>query len=77
VRLLAPAALVLLCACGQASQHGDPGEVTGDEARAIEEAAQMLDERRLSPEQLRNVPAVDTAPLQGKAAQGAPGDAGR
>ena len=74
---LAPLAVVLLCACGQGRDDSGPGGVTVDEARALDDAAQMLEERRLSPAQLRNVPSVDTAPVQGKNAQGAHEDAAR
>lgn len=77
VRGIAPLALLLLCACGQGRDDSGPEPVTRDEARALDEAAEMLEERRLAPEQLRNVPAVDTASLQGKDAQGAKQDATR
>ena len=45
--------------------------------RALDDAAEMLEQRRLPTEQLRNVPAVDTAPVQSKDAQGAQQDAAR
>jgi hypothetical protein len=47
------------------------------EARALDEAAELLEERRLSPEELRDVPAVDSAPLQNEDAAGAQGNAGQ
>lgn len=77
MRRLLPVAFMLLCACGQGSQDRGPGEVSQDEARAVKDAASMLEERRMSPEQLHKVPAVDTAPVQANDAQGAQGDAGR
>jgi hypothetical protein len=77
VRSLLPVAFVLLCGCGQGSESRRPGEVTQDEARAVMDAAGMLEQRRMSPEQLRKIPAVDTAPVQANDAQGAQGDAGR
>lgn len=46
-------ALVLalaLAACGPAGNDPGPGGVTVDEARALDEAAAMLDERRLPAE---------------------------
>lgn len=69
--------LLLLAACGQGENDPGPGAVTMGEARALDEAAEMLEERRLSPEDLRDVPAADTAPAQSEAAQGALGNAGR
>jgi hypothetical protein len=77
VRRLVPVALVLLCACGQDKSDPGPGPATADEASALGEAAEMLGERRLSPGQLHKAPDVDTAPAQGKDAQGVQGDAGR
>ena len=77
MRRLAPLAFVLLCACGQGREDPGPGAVTADEARALDEATEMLKQRRLSPEQLRNVPAVDTAPVKSNEAQRVELDAGR
>lgn len=69
--------LALLAACGQGENDPGPGAVTVGEARALDEAAEMLEERRLTPEDLRNVPAVDTALSNIRASEGAQGDAGR
>ena len=69
--------LALLAACGQGENDPGPGAVTMGEARALDEAAEMLEERRLSPEELRNVPAVDRAPSNEQVSEGAQGDAGR
>jgi hypothetical protein len=50
--LLATLAFPLaLAACGS-EEASPPGEVTPGEAKALDEAAQMLDERRLPPEAL-------------------------
>lgn len=43
--LLAPA--LLLCACDGSGGAGGPGAVSEGEARALDEAAEMLEERRL------------------------------
>jgi|GEM_PF-713174 len=51
-RLLLLTALVpLLAACGSSGADA-PGEVSAGEAEALEDAADMLDERRLPPEAL-------------------------
>jgi hypothetical protein len=42
--------LLLLAACGQSDSDPGPGGVTVGEARALDEAAAMLDKRRLPPE---------------------------
>jgi len=48
-------AALCLCACGQGENEPGPGGVTVGEARALDEAAQMLEERRLAPGDLRPV----------------------
>lgn len=45
VMLIAPA--LLLSACDSAGGSGGPGAVSEGEARALDEAAEMLEERRL------------------------------
>lgn len=51
--LLAPLlATLTLAACGPADTDPGPGGVTVGEARALDEAAQMLDSRRLPAEAL-------------------------
>lgn len=77
IRLALLPCMALLAACGQGENDPGPGAVTMGEARALDEAAEMLEERRLSPEELRNAPAVDTAPSNIEASEGAQGDAGR
>lgn len=44
--LFALAALAALAACGKSDSEPGPGGVTVGEARALDEAAEMLDERR-------------------------------
>lgn len=48
--LLAP--LILLAACGPADNEPGAGAVTVGEAKALDEAAEMLEQRRLSSEAL-------------------------
>lgn len=45
--ILLPA--LLLSACGKADNEPGPGGVTVGEARALDEAAQMIEDQRLSP----------------------------
>jgi hypothetical protein len=47
-------ALSLLAACGQKDTDPGPGGVSVGEARALDEAAAMLEQRRLAPEALSN-----------------------
>ena len=44
--------LALLAACGPSDSDPGPGGVTVGEAKALDEAAEMLDQRRLPPEAL-------------------------
>lgn len=53
--------LAALAACGPAGNDPGPGGVTVDEARALDRAAEMLEERRL-PEEALSKPAVEGAP---------------
>ncbi|MCL6250181.1 hypothetical protein M3P36_03845 [Altererythrobacter sp. KTW20L] len=46
------AACVLLAGCGAADNDPGPGGVTVGEARALDEAAEMLDQQRLPAEAL-------------------------
>ncbi len=48
--------LLLMAACGPAGNDPGPGGVTVDEARALDDAAAMLDERRLPEDALREPP---------------------
>ena len=56
------ALVLLLAACGPAGNDPGPGGVTVDEARALDEAAEMLDERRLPEEALLREPAPQPQP---------------
>ena len=59
--------LLLLASCGrQADNQPGPGGVTVGEAKALDEAAEMLEQRRLPPEALR--PPASAAPSTGPAA---------
>lgn len=58
--------ILLLAACGPADNDPGPGGVTVGEARALDEAAEMLDARRLPPEAIVTEPA-DAASAQGTA----------
>ena len=49
-RTLALAAILLLAACGKADNEPGPGSVTVGEARALDEAAEMVEGQRLPPE---------------------------
>ena len=63
-RLLLAAGLVLaLTACGS-EEASAPGAVSPGEAKALEEAAEMLDERRLPPEALPTDAPSEAAPAE-------------
>lgn len=49
---LVPIMFLLLAACGPSETDPGPGGVTVGEARALEEAAEMLEEQRLRPEDI-------------------------
>ncbi|MBD3775142.1 MAG: hypothetical protein IE921_16355, partial [Rhodobacteraceae bacterium] len=48
--LAAALPILLLAACGQSDTDPGPGGVTVGEARALDEAAEMIEARRLPPE---------------------------
>lgn len=52
-RVLALCTLAALAACGKGDHDPGPGGVTVGEARALDEAAEMLEQRRLPTETLR------------------------
>lgn len=60
----------LLAACGPSDSDPGPGGVTVGEARALDEAAEMIEQRRLPPEAL----ATPTAEPTDAAASGQQGD---
>ncbi|MCB2075965.1 MAG: hypothetical protein H6917_12965 [Novosphingobium sp.] len=53
------ASVAALAACGPGENDPGPGGVTVGEARALDEAAEMIEQRRLPPEAL---PAPDVLP---------------
>lgn len=53
--------LLLLAGCEPADNEPGPGGVTVGEAKALDEAAEMLEQRRLPPEALGR-PAPESAP---------------
>lgn len=53
------AALALMAGCGEADTDPGPGGVTVGEARALDQAAEMLDQQRLPDEALAE-PAADS-----------------
>ena len=55
------AAMLSLAACGQSDTEPGPGGVTVGEARALDEAAEMLDEQRLPADALPPTPKADEA----------------
>lgn len=59
--LLTPPALLTLAACGKSDNAPGPGGVTIGEARSLDEAAEMLEKRRLPAEALRPPTAAPSA----------------
>lgn len=59
-RLIAPLLILALAACGQADDPG-PGGVTAGEAKALDEAAEMIEAQRLPADVLR-MPSPATTP---------------
>lgn len=57
--VLSPA--LALAACGNPDNDPGPGGVTVGEARALDEAAEMIEARRLPPEALASEPAAPAA----------------
>ncbi|MEY4721499.1 MAG: hypothetical protein RIQ46_1224 [Pseudomonadota bacterium] len=49
-RFISLAAILLLAACGKADNESGPGGVTVGEARALDEAAEMVEGQRLPAE---------------------------
>lgn len=60
MKLLALAPLLLLAACGRGNDA--PGGVTAGEAKALDEAAEMLEARQISPSAIPAAPRGETAP---------------
>ena len=58
-------AVLTLAACGKADNEPGPGGVTMGEARALDEAAQMIEDDRLPPEAVPSIaPPAAPAPQQ-------------
>lgn len=70
--LLAFGAALALGACGKADTEPGPGGVTAGEARALDEAAQMIEDQRLTPDAIPSpgVPAAATGVPSSPAATG-------
>lgn len=66
---LAFTVLLALAACGAADNDPGPGGVTIGEARALDEAAEMIEARRLPPEALRTPSPVPSGTVSGAAPQ--------
>lgn len=54
--VLALASIALLAGCGKGDNAPAPGGVTAGEARALDDAARMLDERQMPAEALATSP---------------------
>jgi hypothetical protein len=63
-------AVAALAACGKSDNDPGPGGVTVGEARALDEAAQMLEQRRMPTEAL--YPAASPSPTPAPIASNAP-----
>lgn len=60
MRTLALLSFLLVAGCGPADSDPGPGGVTVGEAKALDEAAEMLEERRLPPDALPEAQADET-----------------
>lgn len=58
--VLALASIALLAGCGKGDNAPAPGGVTAGEARALDDAARMLDDRQLPAEALATGPSATT-----------------
>ena len=67
-RLFQAIALLLLVSCGQKDTDAGPGGVSVGEARALDEAASMLDQQRLPPGALASGSPVRAPPSPGPSA---------
>ena len=63
-KLIGAAALLALCACDSGAVSGSPGAVSEGEAQALDEAAEMLEERSLPEGVLPPLEAPQQAPGQ-------------
>jgi hypothetical protein len=60
------AVLLTLAACGKSDNDPGPGGVTVGEAKALDEAAEMIEARRMPPEALATPAATQAAPAPPK-----------
>ncbi len=67
-RMIALAPILMLAACGAADNDPGPGGVTVGEARALDEAAEMLEARRLPPEAIVSSDGEGTEPADAEPA---------
>ena len=65
---LVPLAALLLAGCGSGDDDPGPGGVTVGEARALDEAAEMLDEQRLPEDALREDEPAEKPEVEGEPA---------
>lgn len=72
LRLAPPVLVLLLAACGPGENDPGPGGVTVGEARALDEAAAMLDERRPALDPAAAPPAPSASPARGESPALAP-----
>ena len=71
-RFTALALVLLLPACGASDNDPGPGGVTVGEARALDEAAEMLEARRLPPEAIISDDSTGTERSDAAGAEAAP-----
>lgn len=60
---------LLLASCGQSDTDPGPGGVTVGEAKALDEAAEMIEQRRLPPEAIETPAAQDDSAEQAEEQQ--------
>lgn len=64
IALLTALAALSLAGCGNTDSAASPGGVSAGEAKALDEAAEMLDAQRLPPEATAPAPAATAQPSQ-------------
>jgi hypothetical protein len=68
-RILALTSALALAGCGSGDNQPGPGGVTVGEARALDEAAEMIEQGRPPPEALRTAPPGETPSQPARAAK--------
>lgn len=71
-RLILFVLLLSLAACGPADNEPGPGGVTVGEAKALDDAAEMLEQRRLPPAAIGDDVAPQSSPAAPQQAEPAP-----